>query len=101
MGDSTNRQLVGICNERNITLSTAESCTGGYLASLLTDVPGASACYLGGIVAYSNRSKADQLGVRTSTIDEHGAVSSEVAIEMAEGCRERFGSTISVSITGI
>jgi PncC family amidohydrolase len=101
MAEATNRQLVEFCSEMRITLSTAESCTGGLLGSLITDVPGASKCYLGGIVAYSNRSKTELLGVKPGTIAGYGAVSSEVAIEMAQGCIERFGSTIAVSITGI
>jgi nicotinamide-nucleotide amidase len=83
------------------TIATAESCTGGLLGARITDVPGASSVYLGGVVAYSNRAKTDQLGVPASLVQEQGAVSEPVARAMAEGCRRRFGATIAVSVTGI
>jgi PncC family amidohydrolase len=93
--------LVRLCSGSCLTISTAESCTGGSLGSRITDVQGASRCYLGGIVAYSNDSKVSLLGVDPRKISKYGAVSREVAIQMAEGCIERFGSDIASSITGI
>lgn len=85
----------------NATLATAESCTGGLLAHLITEVPGSSDYFLGGVVSYSNAAKMVLLGVRESTLAEHGAVSEPTAREMAEGVRARFQSTIGVGITGI
>jgi PncC family amidohydrolase len=93
--------LVRLCSGSGLTLSTAESCTGGSLGSRITDVQGASRCYLGGVVAYSNDSKVSLLGVDPRNISKYGAVSREVAVQMAEGCIERFRSDISSSITGI
>lgn len=83
------------------TLSTAESCTGGLIAEMITDVPGSSDYYLGGITAYSNMMKRDMLKVKKSTIDKYGAVSRETAAEMAENIRMISGSDYSISVTGI
>ncbi len=83
------------------TLAAAESCTGGLFGGAVTDVPGASAWFLGGVVAYSNASKVRDLGVPPALIDAHGAVSEEVALAMAEGAATRFGADIGVGITGI
>lgn len=85
----------------NVRISTAESCTGGLIAKLLTDLPGSSKFYLGGVNAYSNDVKISQLGVSKSVLDNHGAVSSEVASLMADGARKSFKSDIAVSVTGI
>lgn len=87
--------------DHHMTVATAESCTGGLLSSRLTDIPGSSAYQLGGVVAYSNESKMRELAVLSSTLDEHGAVSREVALEMAEGVRQRFGADLGVATTGI
>ena len=84
-----------------LTLSTAESCTGGLLAKRLTDVPGSNAFFLRGVVAYSNQSKADVLGIDPGLIERHGAVSAEVAEAMAAGCRDRAGTDFALSTTGI
>ncbi|MEW5995531.1 MAG: CinA family protein, partial [Candidatus Zixiibacteriota bacterium] len=83
------------------TLSVAESCTGGQLGELITSVPGSSAYFVGGVVAYSNEVKRQQLGVPKQILVEHGAVSKECAEAMAEGCRRLFESDYALSITGI
>ncbi len=94
-------ELISLLRERNLTLACAESCTGGYIAKRITDVPGSSDVFLGGVVAYSNALKTSMLGVPASLIQEHGAVSVEVAASMARGMRERIGAHIAVSTTGI
>jgi nicotinamide-nucleotide amidase len=86
---------------KKVTISTAESCTGGMLGQWLTDTPGVSAVYLGGFVTYSNDLKEKLLGVPRAILETQGAVSEECAAAMASGCRERTGSQIAVSITGI
>jgi nicotinamide-nucleotide amidase len=83
------------------TLATAESCTGGLVAELLTRVPGISAVFLEGFVTYSNRAKVERLGVSPALIEQHGAVSAEVAAAMARGAAERAGARLAVSVTGI
>jgi nicotinamide-nucleotide amidase len=83
------------------TLATAESCTGGLLAARLTDLPGASDYFKGGVVVYSNDAKVAQAGVPAELIERHGAVSAEVARALAEGARERLGADVGVGITGI
>ena len=83
------------------TISVAESCSGGMLASLITKNSGASAYFKGGVVAYSNESKVELLGVPVEVIEKHGAVSEEAALAMVKGCYERFKSDICVSVTGI
>ena len=93
--------VVRLLTERKQTLSIAESCTGGYLAHRLTNVPGASAVLLAGFVTYSNEAKADSLGVEANLIVEHGAVSRPVATAMAEGARKKAGSDFALATTGI
>lgn len=83
------------------TLGTAESCTGGLVGHLITEVPGSSAYFQGGIIAYSNEVKQRILGVRRETLERAGAVSAECAAEMAQGARRVLGVDIAVSITGI
>jgi nicotinamide-nucleotide amidase len=83
------------------TLALAESCTGGLIAHRVTNVPGASEIFLGGVVTYANAAKGKFLGVRAETLAAHGAVSAEVAREMALGAREKFGSDFAVAVTGI
>jgi len=87
--------------ERGLTLATAESCTGGMVGRLLTDVPGISRSYLGGVVAYANEVKQALLGVPEAILAGHGAVSGETAEAMAEGVREVTGADLAVSVTGI
>jgi PncC family amidohydrolase len=86
---------------RGFTLATAESCTGGLLGHRITNVPGSSAYYLGGFVAYANEAKEILLGVRHETLLAHGAVSEETAREMARGARQRLGADVALSVTGI
>lgn len=83
------------------TIAVAESCTGGLLAKLLTDTPGASEYFTHGWVTYSNRAKSDELGVPAELIEEHGAVSEQVAEAMARGARKRAGTDFAIGITGI
>ncbi len=87
--------------DRERRLVTAESCTGGWIAKVLTDVPGSSAWYLGGVVAYSNTLKQSLLGVLPSTLAAHGAVSEASARAMAIGALETLGGHIAVAVTGI
>lgn len=82
-------------------LATAESCTGGLLASTLTDTPGSSEWFAGSVVAYSNEVKSKLLGVPQSTLDQHGAVSEATVLAMAEGVLKTIGAHISVAISGI
>jgi nicotinamide-nucleotide amidase len=82
-------------------IAAAESCTGGMVLTRLTDVPGSSAWVIGGVTAYSNQVKIDQLGVPAAMIEEHGAVSEPVAVAMAAGVRERLGADVAVSVTGV
>ncbi|MCS6842775.1 MAG: CinA family protein [Caldilineales bacterium] len=86
---------------RRLTLALAESCTGGLVSDSITDVPGSSDYFLGGVVAYSNAAKQRLLGVREETLAAHGAVSAACAAEMAQGARRAFGAHVAVSITGI
>lgn len=101
-GGDTMESVVGeLLTERGLTLSTAESCTGGLIASRVTDVPGSSSYFLGSVVAYSNEVKANQLGVPADLIETHGAVSEPVVRAMAEGALARFGSDFAVATSGI
>lgn len=93
--------IITLLTARKETLALAESCTGGCLANRLTNVPGASAVLLAGLVTYSNASKQRFLGVRGETLAQHGAVSEPVAREMAEGARRETGADYAISITGI
>ena len=94
-------RVVAALTQGGLTLAIAESCTGGLIGSLLTDVAGSSACFLGAIVPYSNASKEALLSVPKATMIEHGSVSAETALAMASGARQRFGSDIGVGVTGI
>ena len=94
-------RLVELLKARGVTCATAESCTGGGVGSAITDVPGASDVYLGGVVSYANKVKCDVLGVSYETLERFGAVSSETAAQMANGVRRLTGADIAVSTTGI
>ncbi len=98
----TAEERVGeLLTARGLTLAVAESCSGGLLAHRLTNVPGSSAYFMGGVVAYANRIKEELLGVHPETLLAHGAVSEETAREMAQGVRRRFGVDLALAITGI
>ena len=95
-------EVVGaLLRERRLTISAAESCTGGLLLSRLTDVPGSSEYVLGGAVAYSNYAKTELAGVPPELIAAHGAVSEPVAVALADGIRARTGSSVALGVTGI
>jgi nicotinamide-nucleotide amidase len=87
--------------ERGWKLVTAESCTGGLIGHWITNVPGSSDYYLGGVVSYSNALKMQLLGVRAGTLETYGAVSEQVALEMAQGARARLGGEVALAVTGI
>lgn len=100
-----NRNLEEVAAElllkNNVTIATAESCTGGMISAKLTDIPGISKIFNRGIVSYSNESKIENLGVKRETLEKYGAVSRETAIEMAEGIRNVAGTDLGLSVTGI
>jgi nicotinamide-nucleotide amidase len=99
--DGLEEVVLGQLLTRGETMAAAESCTGGLLAARITDVPGASEVFLGGVVSYSNEVKERQLGVPVELLIEHGAVSEPVARAMAVGVRERFDADWGIGITGI
>ena len=86
---------------KNKTLALAESCTGGWVSKLITDVSGASSVYQGGVCSYSNEVKMNLLGVKEESLASFGAVSEQVAVQMAEGVRKALNSNIGIGITGI
>jgi nicotinamide-nucleotide amidase len=98
-GETIDSQLARLLQGHRLAL--AESCSGGLLAARITDLPGASAYFAGGVVAYSNEAKAELLGVDPALIEDRGAVSPEVAEAMSRGALERFGADLAISITGI
>jgi nicotinamide-nucleotide amidase len=93
--------VLTLLRQRNMTIATAESCTGGFIGKLLTDIPGSSDTYVGGWVTYSNAMKTRQLGIDSAIIEQYGAVSEPVAAAMAQGALGRSDADIAVSITGI
>ncbi len=90
-----------LLRSRKETMAVAESCTGGKVGDMITDVPGSSDYFQGGIVSYSNQAKIDLLGVSEEILKSKGAVSEEVAIQMAEGVRKALKATYGIGITGI
>jgi nicotinamide-nucleotide amidase len=99
--DKIEKILAEILTERKLTISTAESCTGGELAKMITSVSGSSKYFLGGIIPYAAEKKIEILKVKKETIDEFSVVSEQVAAEMAEGCQKLFNTDISLSTTGV
>jgi nicotinamide-nucleotide amidase len=95
------KESVTICLEKNVTFGTAESCTGGLISASVTDVPGASAAFFGGVVSYDNSVKRGILGVQTETLERFGAGSEETAREMANGALKVLGVDFTVAVTGI
>ena len=99
--DEIEQLVVRLLTERKQTLALAESCTGGHIANRITNVPGASVIFSGGVVSYANTAKETLLGVKAETLQQHGAVSEAVAREMAMGARRQFGSDFAIAVTGI
>ena len=94
-------RLQALALEGGRTVGTAESCTGGLIGHALTAIAGSSDYYLGGVVSYSNELKVRLLGVPAEMLEQHGAVSAQVAVAMAQGARERLGCDYAVSVTGV
>ena len=97
----TAEKLVKLLKEKNMTVTTAESCTGGMIASAIISVAGASACFKEGYITYSNEAKKKLLGVREDTLKQHTVVSAQVAQEMAAGAAKKAESSLAVSVTGV
>ena len=100
-GETMTEIVAELLQQKKLTISTAESCTGGMLAARLTSIPGSSAYFNGSIVAYNNSIKAKLLGVPQELLTKFGAVSKEVGRAMAEGSRKMTGSAVGIGITGI
>ena len=98
---SVEEHVLTLARARGLTIATAESCTGGLVAARLTSVPGSSESFLGGVVAYADAVKTDELDVPEVVLAEHGAVSVETAEAMAEGARRRLGAGVAVAVTGV
>ena len=94
-------EILAMCRARGLTVATAESCTGGMVGAALTDIAGSSDVYERGVITYSNAAKQALLGVKSETLEAHGAVSEEVAQEMAAGLLAAAAVDIAVSVTGI
>jgi len=100
-GSTLAETVVRLARSSGTTIATAESCTGGMVATALTDVPGSSEAFLGGVIAYSDTVKSRILGVPADVLSMHGAVSGETAAAMASGARERLGADLTVAVTGV
>lgn len=101
MSEDLAQQILDLARPRGLTVTCAESCTGGMVSAALTDISGSSAIFERGFVTYSNQAKIDMLGVSPTTLDRFGAVSEEVAREMATGALQAAGADIAVAISGI
>ncbi len=99
--DDLAAELQNVLKEKGEILATAESCTGGWIAKLMTDLAGSSVSFDRGFVTYSNAAKQEMLGVSTATLEKFGAVSEQTVIEMAEGALENSLATVSISVSGI
>ena len=94
-------ELGSLLRKRNMKLATAESCTGGLIADLITDIPGSSDYFLGGFVAYAYEAKVASLGVSWETLKAYGAVSRETVLEMASGARNALSADVAIAVSGI
>lgn len=101
MDNSLELRVATLLKQKKLTLSTAESCTGGLISHLITNVAGSSEYFMGGIVCYSNESKANLLNVSWATLNTNGAVSKETVIEMAIGARKKLNTDIAISVSGV
>ena len=101
MTEQLESYLGGLLNESGHWLAVAESCTGGLISHMITNVPGSSAYFRGGVIAYANEIKMESLGVSAATLEDFGAVSKETVVEMANGVREAFNADIGLSVSGI
>jgi nicotinamide-nucleotide amidase len=100
--DETMAEVVGrLLNQGGLTVATAESCTGGYVAHLITSVPGSSAYFIGSVISYSNKIKESELGISDALLEAKGAVSEEVAIKMAEAIHHKYNTSYGIATTGI
>lgn len=99
--NSLEENIIHLARKKGVALAVAESCTGGLVSHRLTNIPGASAVFLSGWVVYSNEAKIRELGILSQTIEKNGAVSQEVAEEMAYGALIKSNATLAVSLTGI
>ena len=90
-----------LLRKRGLTLATAESCTGGLIGHVLTEIAGSSDYYQGGLISYSDALKQSELGVAAETLARHGAVSEQTATEMAQGAQQRYGADVAIAVTGI
>jgi nicotinamide-nucleotide amidase len=100
-GEALEEVVARVLTENRATIAVAESCTGGTLSERLTNIPGSSSYFLGGVICYSNELKISLVGVPQSLIESKGAVSSEVALALADGIRRRTGATLGVGVTGV
>ncbi len=96
-----NKKVAAALKDKNLSLAAAESCTGGLFSDYITNIPGASEYFKGGIVSYSNESKIKILRVSEELVKKYGAVSAEVSLEMAKGAKRIFSSSLAISVTGI
>ena len=94
-------QLVEYLKNKKLTIATAESCTGGLIAKLITDIPGSSQVFIGGVVSYSNEMKMKWLAVKEETLLKYGAVSEQTVIEMLYGIRNETGANFAIAVSGI
>ena len=95
------KRVIEIASEKKIRIAVAESCTGGMITEKITDIPGSSNCFSHGVVSYSDEAKSQFFMIKDDTLEDHGAVSQEVAEQMAEGVIQYNDCDISVSVTGI
>lgn len=100
-GDQLEASIGRSLQERGLSLSTAESCTGGTIAGMITSIPGSSAYFMGSIVSYSNRAKLELLDVATADLDQHGAVSEPVVRQMVIGANKRFQTDVAIAVSGV